>query len=362
MKELKPTSWLQNIPDYVPGTSKDTIMERFGISEPIKLASNENPLGPSPQALKAIDSIKESSHIYPDPNATDLRKAAASFFKCRSEQIISGNGSDEIIDLLCRAYLEPGDEVIIPQCTFSYYRIASLACGAGVITSSMKGQSIDVDEIGKHICDKTKIVFVANPNNPTGTYLNREEILRLTAMVPEHTMLVIDEAYAAFVREKDFQSSVSLIETNSHVITTHTLSKSHGLAGLRVGFGIADESVIRNLYRIKPPFNVNIVALKAGQAALMDAAFLEQTLNNNWKELDYIYSEVNRLGLDYVPSQTNFVLIHIGPGAQSVYEQLLARGIITRFMSGYNLDEYIRVSIGLPDENRAFIAHLEEVL
>jgi histidinol-phosphate aminotransferase len=337
-------------------------MERFGIAEPIKLASNENPLGPSPQALKAIDSIKKSSHIYPDPDATDLRKAAAAFFKCGPEQIISGNGSDEVIDLICRAYLEPGDEVIIPECTFSYYRIASLACGAHVITTSMKEQSIDVTDMGKHICEKTKIVFVANPNNPTGTYLNKDEVLRLAAMVPEHTMLVIDEAYAAFVRGEDFQSAVGLIETNSHVVTIHTLSKSHGLAGLRVGFGIADESVIQNLYRIKPPFNVNIVALKAGQAALQDRAFLEQTLKNNWEELDYIYSEVNRLGLDYVPSQTNFVLIHIGPDAQSVYEQLLARGIITRFMAGYNLDEYIRVSIGLPDENRAFIANLEEVL
>lgn len=337
-------------------------MKRYGIAQPIKLASNENPLGPSPKALEAIEGIKGAAHIYPDPDAADLRKAAAAFFRRPPQQIIVGNGSDEIIDLICRAFIEPGDEVIIPGCTFSYYNIAALACGARVITSRMNDHLIDIAAIAENLSEKTKIVFVANPNNPTGTCLGKQEILDLTAMVPANTLLVIDEAYAAFVRRDDFLSATNLIEDHANVVTMHTLSKSHGLAGLRVGFGIASEPVTETLYRIKPPFNVNILALKAGEAALYDSEFLQQTLENTWEGLDYIYKEMDRLGIDYVPSQTNFVLIRIGTDAPRVYEELLKRGIITRSMASYGLGEYIRVSVGLPNENRAFIAHLEEVL
>ena len=362
MKKLRPTSWLNNIPAYVPGTSKDTIIKRFGISDPIKLASNENPLGPSPEALKALDSIKHDVHLYPDPDAVDLRKAAAAFFGCAAEHIIAGNGSDEIIDFVCRAYIEPGDEVIIPDCTFSYYKIASLACGAQIIMTGMKNHAIDITDIERHIREKTKAVFIANPNNPTGTCLGKEEILHLAERIPSHILLVIDEAYAAFVRNHDFLSAVSLIEEHENLVSIHTLSKSHGLAGMRVGFGIAGSPVMENLYRIKPPFNVNLPALKAGEAALNDNAFLRQTLDNTWNELDYLYEELGRLGLEYVPSQTNFVLIRIGTEACGVYEELLKKGIITRYMASYGLDDYIRVSIGLAKENQAFIKHLEKIL
>jgi len=337
-------------------------MERYGVSDPIKLASNENPLGPSPKALDAIDAIKKAAHIYPDPDAVQLRKAAAAFFGCTAEQILAGNGSDEIIDLLCRAYIEPGDEVIIPACTFSYYKIAALACGARVITSGMKGQAIDSEDIMTRVSEGTKIIFVANPNNPTGTYLTKDEISRLAQTVPENTLLVIDEAYAAFVRQDDFLSATGLLQDHPHVVTIHTLSKSHGLAGMRVGFGVAHKTIMENLYRIKPPFNVNILALKAGEAALYDRDFLQQTLENTWEGLDYLYTQIERLGLEYIPSQTNFVLIHIGKDAAEVYENLLKKGIITRSMASYGLDEFIRVSIGLPHENRAFITHLEEIL
>ncbi len=362
MSRPQPTPWLNKIPAYVPGTSKDTVMKRFGIDNPIKLASNENPLGPSPEAIKAIEGITHNAHLYPDPDATDLRKAAAAFFGCEPGQIIAGNGSDEIIDLVCRAFLEPGDEVIIPETTFSYYRIASLACGARVTESCMKDHAIAVDDIIEHLSDKTKAVFIANPNNPTGDCLGKDEILHLIEKVPEHTLLVIDEAYAAFVRGSNFLSAASLITERANLLTIHTLSKSHGLAGLRVGFGIAGPWIMESLYRIKPPFNVNLLALKAGEAALNDRTFLQQTLEITWDGLDYLYAESTRLGLSYVPSQTNFVLMHIGAEARRVYEELLKRGIITRYMASYGLDDYIRVSIGLPEENRAFIRHLEEIL
>lgn len=362
MKGPKPTPWIEKIPPYVPGTSKDTISERYGIKDPIKLASNENPLGPSPMAVRAAGAAMADMHLYPDPDASELRNAAASFFRCRSGQIIAGNGSDEILDLLCRAYMVPGREVIIPGLTFSYYRIASLVCGAEVVPSAMKGFAIDVDDILKKSSEKTGIVFIANPNNPTGTCLKRDEILKLVSKLSPETLLVLDEAYAAFVRQEDFISGVSLIGEHKNIATVHTLSKSHGLAGLRVGFCVAAEPVIATLSRIKPPFNMNIMALKAGAAALQDAEFLKQTLDVTWKGLDYLYDEVGKLGLSHVPSQTNFVLVHVGEGYLRVYEELLKRGIITRAMTSFGLDGYLRVSIGLPRENEAFIEALREVL
>lgn len=362
MKEPKPTSWIGKIPPYIPGISKDSITERYGITNPIKLASNENALGPSPKAIEAMEAVRLRMHLYPDPDAVGLRKSAASFFRCRPEQVIAGNGSDEIIDLLCRAYIEPGDEVIIPACTFSYYRIASLVCGANVVSSSMRDNTIDIDEILKMVSSKTKIIFVANPNNPTGTCLNRDDIMRLVSEIPTEAILVTDEAYAAFVRQKDFLSGIDLINEHRNIVTVCTLSKSHGLAGVRIGFCIGAESITGTLGRIKPPFNMNILALKAGEAALGDEEFLERTLRNTWEGLDYLYEQIEQLGLAYVPSQTNFVLIRIGDRCREVYEELLKQGIITRSMTSFGLDEYLRVTVGLPEENRTFIKALSEIL
>jgi len=362
LKEPKPTSWIRKIPPYVPGMSKDSITERYGIADPIKLASNENALGPSPKAVEAMEDVGLRMHLYPDPEAVGLRTSAAAFFRCRPEQIIAGNGSDEIIDLLCRAYLEPGDEVMIPNCTFSYYRIASLVCGADVLSTSMRDNAIWIDDILGKVSAKTKIIFIANPNNPTGTCLNRDDIMKLVSGIPAETLLVIDEAYAAFVRRKDFIRATDLISEHGNVAAAYTLSKSHGLAGVRIGFCIAAESIIRTLNRIKPPFNMNILALKAGEAALKDEEFLARTLEITWQGLDYLYEQIERLGLSYIPSQTNFVLIKIGGRCREVFEGLLKRGIITRSMTSFGLDEYLRVTVGLPWENEAFIEALSGLL
>ena len=350
------------IPEYVPGISKQEIARRYKTPNPIKLASNENPLGPSLLAIDAAKQAMENAHLYPDPDSHELRIAAAGFFSCKPDQVITGNGSDEILDLICRAYISPGDEVIIPGCTFSYYRIASLACGARIIDTAMTEHSIDIDSIEKAVNRNTKIVFIANPNNPTGTYIGMDDLIRLIEIIPKTALLVMDEAYAAFARSSDFMSAVSLINDHANIVTVHTLSKSHGLAGLRVGFATAGESIMKNLLRIKPPFNVNILAQKAGVAALSDRNFFNRTLENTWHGLDYFYSSLDELGLDYIRSHTNFVLIRIGQGAQNVYEGLLKRGIITRFMASYGMDEYIRVSVGLPHENEAFISNLSELL
>jgi len=362
VKTVKPAPWILSIPEYIAGRSKEDIARQYGVVDPIKLASNENPLGPSPRALQAIEDARHSSHLYPDPDARELKEAASRFFGCDPGNVIAANGSDEIIDLICRAYLTPGDEVIIPSCTFSYYRIASLVCGAAVVRSPMKDHRIEVEGIRQCLSQRTKAIFLANPNNPTGTYLGKDAVLSLLDFVPADVLLVMDEAYAAFAREKDFMSSVELALTLPNLITVHTLSKSHGLAGLRVGFGIASGPIMDDLLRIKPPFNVNSLAQKAGAAALSDAPFLEKTLMTTWAGLDCLYEAFEGLGLAFIPSQTNFVLVRIGPRASIVYEELLKRGIITRFIANIGLDEYIRVSVGLFEENRAFIRALTEVL
>jgi histidinol-phosphate aminotransferase len=360
--EPRTTSWIQKIPPYVPGTSKDEAARRYGITNPIKLASNENPLGPSPKALEAMAEHASRMHLYPDPDAADLKKAAAAFFNCLPEQVTAGNGSDEIIDLLCRAHLEPGDEVVIPSCTFSYYRIASLVCGAEITTTAMKGHLIDVDDILQRVSSKTKIVFLANPNNPTGTCLSIEDVARLATGIPGDALLVVDEAYAAFVRQQDFASAVCMINNMPNVAVISTLSKSHGLAGLRVGFCIAGEPVTGAISRIKPPFNMNTLALKAGEAALGDAEFLQKTLKTTWEGLDFLYGQLERLGLEFTPSQTNFVLVKIGDDSDKIYEKLMKKGVITRSMSSFGLRGYLRVSIGLPEENKAFVNALYQVL
>jgi histidinol-phosphate aminotransferase len=362
MKTVEPNEWVFTIPEYVPGRSKEEIATQYGAANPIKLASNENPLGASPMALQAIRKAMAATHLYPDPDSRNLRTAAARFFGCNVEDIVAGNGSDEIIDLICRAYLKPGDEVIIPSCTFSYYRIASLACGAQVVASPMKDHCIDITEIEAALTPRTKVIFIANPNNPTGTYLKGKELLSFVNAVSENVLVVIDEAYGAFARTNDYLSAISLTQSTSNLITIHTLSKSHGLAGLRVGFGIASKAILKTMLRIKPPFNVNIFAQKAGEAALNDDTFFKKTLSNTWDSLDTFYAAFERLGLSYVRSQTNFVLVHIGKDSPRVYEDLLKKGIITRYIANIGLDEYLRVSIGLPGENDAFIKALEEVL
>jgi len=362
VKPVEPAPWIDDIPAYVPGRSKDDIAREYGAVSPVKLASNENPLGPSPKALSAMLSSMGSAHLYPDPDSRDLRRAASRFFGCMLENIIAGNGSDEILDLICRAFLRPGDEVVIPECTFSYYGIASRACGAKVAGSPMRAHRICVEGVRSSLGRNTRIVFVANPNNPTGTCLNRDEVSELISLVPPDVLIVMDEAYGAFVRRDDFLSGTGLVLQYENLITVHTLSKSHGLAGMRVGFGIASETILASMMRIKPPFNVNYLAQKAGEAALNDDDFLRETLRITWEGLDMLGRVFDRLGLPYIPSQTNFVLVHIGKDARRVYEGLLKKGIITRSMDSFGLHEYIRVSIGTPEETSLFASALEEIL
>jgi histidinol-phosphate aminotransferase len=348
------------IPPYSPGLTKDEIARKYGIEKPVKLASNENPLGPSPMAVKSMRAFIESTHLYPDPMAAELKAAASEFFGFPMENIITGNGSDEIIDFICRAYLNPGDKVVIPACTFSYYRIASLASGASIIETPMDRMRIDTNGMLSGILSGAKIAFLANPNNPTGTYTGRNELINLCEKIPSETILVLDEAYAAFARADDFMSGLKIIKERPNVVVINTLSKSHGLAGIRVGFAIAQKEIIDTLYKVKPPFNMNLLAIKAGAEALKDRDFLRLTLDTTWKGLDYLYSSFSRLGIDFINSHTNFVLLKIGPDARSIYEELLKRGLITRFISG--LPEYIRVSVGLEEENRSFIHELEDIL
>ncbi len=357
---ITPAPWIESIPSYSPGRSKEEIARDYGIEKPIKLASNENPLGPSPKSIEAVKRALSEMHTYPDATAADLIAEAARHFDCPASSIIAGNGSDEILDMICRTFLVPGDRVIIPSCSFSYYKIAAQVCGASAIETEMTDHTICVDAILNQA--KPKLIFIANPNNPTGTYLNSAQIQKLLDGSSSETIIVIDEAYGAFCRKDDFSSALPLISRYPNLIVVKTLSKSHGMAGLRVGFGMACTGLIQMLYRIKPPFNINKLGLVAGEAALTDEEYYQRTLQTNWDGLDYLYRELTRLNLEYVESQTNFVLVKIGPRAQAIYEELLKRGIITRFGAGNGLDEHLRVSVGLPRENQAFIEALAEII
>jgi histidinol-phosphate aminotransferase len=292
--------------------------------------------------------------------ALELKCEASRYFGLPQENIITGNGSDEIIDFICKAYLNPGDKVAIPSRTFSYYKIAALACGGVIVDTKMKGMDIDADSILSVCRSGVKIAFLANPNNPTGTYLSTEKLFKIAESIPEETILVVDEAYGAFARADDFASGLGLINKRPNVIVISTLSKSHGLAGMRIGFALAQKPIIDTLYKVKPPFNMNILAIKAGAHALNDDNFLKLSLETTWKGLDYLYSSFDRLGLEYVPSQTNFVLVRLGAKAREVYDELLKKGIITRYISAFN--EYLRISIGTSEENRIFVAELENII
>jgi histidinol-phosphate aminotransferase len=363
VKNPEPCPWVAGIPAYVPGRSKEEIARAYGVRPPIvKLASNENPLGPSPRALEAMREAMRESHLYPDPEAGSLREAAAGFLGCPPANVIAGNGSDEIIDLVCRAYLRPGDSVVIPECTFSYYTIAAKACGAVIRPARMRGHAIDPDDIAAKAVPGTRMVFVANPNNPTGSCMGKDEVMGLVRGIPADCLLLMDEAYAAFVRREDFMGCARLAPQIPNLVCVHTLSKSHGLAGLRVGFAVSSRGVTETLLRIRPPFNVNVMAQKAGAAALVDHEFLRRTLKTTWDAIDRLQEVFSELGIGYEPSQANFVMARIGPDARRIYEGLLRKGIITRFMDSFGLSEHIRVSAGTPEEIGAFIEALREVL
>ncbi|WP_068310650.1 histidinol-phosphate transaminase [Polycladidibacter hongkongensis] len=361
-KALRPTprAGVMDIAPYVPGKSHAT-----GGVKLHKLSSNETPLGPSPKALEALRSI-EKLELYPDGSANELRDAIAEVHGLNAGRIICGSGSDEVLSLIAYAYLGPGDEAIYSQHGFLVYNIAIKAAGATPVIAPEKDLTTDVDAILARVNENTKMVFIANPNNPTGTYLPFDEVKRLHAGLPPQCMLVLDAAYAEYVRRNDYEAGIELASRAENVIMTRTFSKVYGLAALRVGWGYGPAHVIEALNRIRGPFNMNSGAISAGAAAVRDQAFIEAAVEHNSTWLHWVSEKISALGLKVIPSVGNFVLIEFpetaGKTAAEADVFLQKRGCVLRQVVSYGLPNCLRMSIGSAEANKAVVEGLSAFL
>jgi len=352
-----PQPGILEISPYVPGESSAP-----GGVTPIKLSSNETPLGPSPQAVAAYKALADELHRYPDGGAVVLRNAIAQRYGLDAERIVCGCGSDELINLLAHAYLGPGDEAISTEHGFLMYRIATLSSGGKPVAVPETAYRADVDAILARATAKTKIVFLANPNNPTGTYLSHGQVRRLREGLPSQTLLVLDAAYSEYVRRNDYEAGLELVATTDNTVMTRTFSKIYGLAALRLGWAYCPAAVADVLNRVRGPFNVTAPAIAAGVAALEDRAHVEAAVAHNDTWLPWISDEIGKLGLDVTPSVGNFVLIHFPKArdrdAAAADGFLKARGIILRRLAAYGLPGALRMTIGTEDDNHKVVAAL----
>jgi histidinol-phosphate aminotransferase len=360
LRDLVP-EWIQRLAAYPPGMPLEELEREYGITGSIKLASNENPFGPSPRAVEAIKDALGSLHRYPDGSGFYLRRALAERLGVAADAIVLGNGSNDIIELAVRAFLRPGDEAVMAEQAFVIYQMVVQAAGAMPRAIPLRRYTHDLDAIGQAIGPATRLVFLANPNNPTGTIYKRDEWEDFLATVPAHVLVVADDAYADYVEDPDYPDSLAYQRRERLLLTLRTFSKIYGLAGLRVGYGVGPLEVIEVLNRIRQPFNVNALAQVAALAALDDHAHVARTRANNREGLAFLRAACERLGRPYVPSWANFLLIEVGEGAR-VYEALLRRGVIVRPMDVYGLPRHLRVTVGTPAENQRFVDCLAAVL
>ncbi|MDZ4777628.1 MAG: histidinol-phosphate transaminase [Alphaproteobacteria bacterium] len=355
-----PPKPLPGILDIEPYKGGESVLP--GIAKPIKLASNENALGASAAALKAFADAASKSHLYPEGRATVLRNAIAARYGLDPERIVCGAGSDEIFHLLGSAYLAPGDEIVQSEHGFLVYRIVAQTAGAATISAPDRDFTVDVDAMLAAVTAKTKMVFLANPNNPTGTYLPFAEVRRLHAGLPEDVLLVIDAAYAEYVRRNDYEAGVALVSEFDNVVMTRTFSKIHGLAALRLGWAYGPAAVIDVLNRIRTPFNVSTAAQMAGVAAIEDTGFVERTIEHNASELDRVSAGLQSYGITITPSVGNFVLAHLPKGKAADADAFLrSRGLIVRRVAAYGLPDALRISIGTTAENDALLAAMKDL-
>src|SRR5438270_8382117 len=356
-----PRPGVLDISAYVPGKS-----EAPGVAKVYKLSSNETPLGPSPKAVAAYRGLADHLEAYPDGASSRLRQAIAQRYGLDPARIVCGSGSDEILSLLGSAYVGPGDEGIFTAHGFLVYRINILGAGGTPVVAEEQNYAADVDAILAKVSPRTKIVFLANPNNPTGTYIPFDEVKRLQAGLPKHVLLVIDSAYAEYVRRNDYESGIELVATSENVVMTRTFSKIYGLAALRLGWLYAPAHVTDALNRIRGPFNVNAAAIAAGVAAIKDVAHVERSRQHNEKWLAWLIEEISKLGLKVTPSVGNFILIHFpdakGKTAKDADALLTSRGLVLRAVGAYHLPNALRMSVGTEEANRLVVKTLAELM
>ncbi len=359
-----------NLKPYQPGKPIEETKREYGLTKVCKLASNENPIGPSPRAIEAIQKAASELHRYPDGGCYDLRQAMSAYFQLEPSWIIFGNGSNELIDLLIRLYCEPGDSIVTSQAAFIAYKLCALGARVNVHEIPMtQDLRFDIKAFGSHFRSTQtpaghKVIFISNPNNPTGTYLTQSELEGFLDEVGfrDDLVVVLDEAYFEYVRAKDYPSGLTLMKKYPNVVVLRTMSKVFGLAGLRLGVLLARPEVVDFINRIRNPFNVNSLAQVATIAAIQDREHLKRSQEVIWNGLDYFYRELERLKLPYVKSQGNFLLFDTLRDAQKVSDALLRRGVIVRPIRGYGFEHHLRLSVGLESENKMAISALTEVL
>jgi histidinol-phosphate aminotransferase len=357
----QPKPGVMEISAYVPGSETAE-----GVAKVYKLSSNETPLGPSPKAIEAMQAVTNHLELYPDGAAHALRDAIAEIHGLNPANILCSNGSDELLGLLAHVYLSAGDEAVFTEHGFLVYRIQTLANGATPVVVKEKNARADVDAILAAVTERTKIVFLANPNNPTGTYLPVDEVRRLQAGLPPHVLLVIDAAYAEYVHRNDYEAGVELVSSCQNVVMTRTFSKIYGLAALRIGWMYGPAHVVDAINRVRGPFNVNAMAIAAGAAAIRDREHLAKAVAFNDEWLNWLTKEFERIGLRVTPSVGNFLLIHFpdakGKGAAEADEFLVSRGFVLRRVTAYGFPNALRMSVGTEEANRGVVAALTEFM
>ncbi len=346
---------------YVPGRPAGEVRRHYGLDHVVKLASNENPFGASPRAVAAATTALLESNRYPDGGATALRERLAALYGLGRANVIVGNGSDEVILLLALAYLQPGEQAVMAAPPYAIHRSAVMVAGGAPITVDLRDHAHDLDAIAAAVTDDTKLVFVANPHNPTGTHLSRDALRHVAARIPAETLLVVDEAYHDYVDDAIRHTARDLLDLYPNVVTLRTFSKAHGLAGLRAGYALAHEDVVGTLDRIRPPFGLNSAAQAAALAALDDQGHVALVARENRVGRARIVDIARRHGLETVPSQANFVLIKVGDSA-TLTESLMRRGVIVRPGENLGVPGWIRVSVGAHDDLDRFEAVIDAVL
>jgi len=353
---------------YIPGKPISELEREFGISDSVKLASNENPLGASPKAKAAVAGLLDELARYPDGGGFELRTALAEFHGTEADAVTLGNGSNDVLDLIARTFLAPGAEAIFSEHAFAVYPICTQAVGATAKVAPAHDGSAgprfghNLKAMRELVSENTRVVFIANPNNPTGTWLTKNELLEFIDDLPSEVIAVVDEAYTEYVEEATYPDATLWLEQYPNLIVTRTFSKAYGLAALRVGYGLSHPHVAELLNRVRQPFNVNAPALAAAFAALGDQEHIKQSVAVNSAGMPQLTAGFERLGLEYIPSVGNFVCVDVGRSAAEVDAKLLRAGCITRPIGGYGMPQHLRITVGLEDENQRFLETLESVL
>ena len=362
-QKMKPKTGIDEIQPYQGGKPIEEVQRTLGIDNIIKLASNENPLGPSPLAIASMKEAMLNVNLYPDGNTYYLKQDLAKHLSVSPKNLILGNGSNEILQIVGETFISANNEVIFSESAFVVYQLVSKICGAKSVIIPMLNFDQDLGAMADAITNRTKVIFVANPNNPTGTMVTKDQVEQLVEQVPKHILIVFDEAYCEYIDRPDYPETINyILNEKENILITRTFAKIYGLAGLRIGYGISTPTIIDLMNRVRQPFNCNTLAQVAAQAALKDHQHVKESRELNEKGKTQLYHFFDGIGLDYVPSEGNFILVHFDSSGQKIADLLLQKGVIVRPVAGYGFPNSIRVTIGTTEENQRFISTLTRIL